>query len=182
MKQKNTLLLASVGLVVAGVALIIAIIGVINSDAQKVKQEETVLYTTKSEETGTSGKYSGDKKSNPAFNEELPQAFDIGESNEEYQQDGYYVDTLKIESIDKKDVLVIKGNLRILDEMGNVEKEVKRLELYFADDFQFFTPGLGDFVTKKECKEYLEADGYKTPTSFTAKVKDGKVTYLSYSD
>ena len=73
MKQKNTLLLASVGLVVAGVALIIAIIGGINSDAQKVKQEETVLYTTKSEETGTSGKYSGDKKSNPAFNEELPQ-------------------------------------------------------------------------------------------------------------
>ena len=66
--------------------------------------------------------------------------------------------------------------------MGNVEKEVKRLELYFADDFQFFTPGLGDFVTKKECKEYLEADGYKTPTSFTVKVKDGKVTYLSYSD
>jgi len=167
---------------VAGVALIIAIIGVINSDAQKVKQEETVLYTTKSAETGTSGKYSGDKKSNPAFNEELPQAFDIGESNEEYQQDGYYVDTIKIESIDKKDVLVIKGNLRILDEMGNVEKEVKRLELYFADDFQFFTPGLGDFVTKKECKEYLEADGYKTPTSFTVKVKDGKVTYLSYSD
>ena len=182
MKQKNTLLLACIGLIVAVVALIIAIVGVINSGEQSAKQKETVLYTTKNSENNSNEKYSGDKDSNPVYNEEISKSFDIGESNEEYQQDGYYVGTIKIEKIDKKDVLVIKGNLRILDEMGNVEKEVKRLELYFADDFQFFTPGLGDFVDKKECKEYLEADGYKTPTSFTAKVKEGKITYLSYSD
>ena len=183
MKDNKIMTFACAGLFIAVIALIISLMVIMREDKpNNIKSNETVIYTTKESGQNSTKHYSGDAKSNPFYSSELPKNFDIGESNEEYKQDNHYVKSIKIEKIDDRDVLVIKGNMRILDELGNTEDEVERVELYMAKDFKFFAPGAKEFVSEKECKKYLEANGYSTPTTFSVKVEGGEATYLNYSD
>lgn len=183
MKDNKIMTFACAGLFIAVIALIISLMVIMREDKpNNIKSDETVMYTTKENMQDSTKPYSGDAKSNPMYSKDIPKTFDIGESNEEYKQGDYYVKSIKIEEIDDRDVLIIKGNIRILDELGNVENEIQRVELYMSEEFQFFAPDIGKSVSEKKCKEYLEASGYKVPTTFNVKVEKGQATYLSYSD